>query len=181
MANICEATRTQATGIAFLSHSRDGQEIVDPDNAGHYLSGVDIIVRMLSQTWGLDMETSSLSYLKDYFALRWDHGETSDTYLLQAEMTYQRCVNHCGLGISLAEKAYLLIQQLHVRPEDLVHLLRDTRGHLPTTEAELETMKRTFFRFLKIAKPHMFTRTLAAEEQEENTTNTYIIDGSIVS
>ena len=54
---ICEATRTQATGMAFLSHSRDGQETVDPDNAGHYLSGVDIIVRMLSQTLGSDMET----------------------------------------------------------------------------------------------------------------------------
>ena len=54
---IREATRTQADGMTFLSHSRHGQEIADPDNAGHYLSGVDIIVRMLSQTWGPDMET----------------------------------------------------------------------------------------------------------------------------
>ena len=127
------------------------------------------------------METLSLSYLMDYFALRWNHGETIDNYFLRAEMTYQRFVNHCGVGISPAGKAYLLVQQLHIRPEDLVQLLRYTRGHLPTTEAELETMKRTFTQFLKITKPHLLTRTFTAEEQAENTTDTYIIDGEVLS
>ena len=60
-------------------------------------------------------------------------------------------------------------------------MLRDTRGHLPTTDATLETMKITFTQFLNITKPHVFTRTYAAEEQEENTTNTYIIDGEVLS
>ena len=39
MANdkICEATRTQPTGIMFLCHSRDCQES-DPDNPGNFLN-----------------------------------------------------------------------------------------------------------------------------------------------
>ena len=176
-----EATRAQATGMEFLSYSRDGQETADPDNPGSFLSGVDIIVRMLTQILGPEMDTLSLSYLKDYFAFRWNQGETIDNYLLRAEMTYQRCVKHCGLGISPAGKAYLSIQQLHIRREGLVQMVRDTRGHLPTTEGELETMRRTFTQFLNITKPHLFTRTFAAEEKEENTTNTYITDGSFVS
>ena len=59
MANdkIREATRTQPTGMTFLSHSRDGQETADPDNPGSFLSGVDIIVCMLSHIVGPDMET----------------------------------------------------------------------------------------------------------------------------
>ena len=113
--------------------------------------------------------------------MRWNHGETIDNYLLRADMTYQRCVNHCCLAIRAAGRAYLLIQQLHIRLEDLVQLLRDTRGQLPTTDAELDTMKNTFTQFLNITKPHTFTRIFAAEESEDNTTKTYIIDGEVLS
>ena len=94
-------------------------------------------------------------------------------------MTYQRCRNHCGLTMREAGQAYLLMQQLHIRPEDLVQLLRDTHGRLSATQAELETMKRTFMQYLKITKPKLFTRTFAADEAKENTTKTFIIDGEI--
>ena len=42
-------------------------------------------------------------------------------------------------------------------------------------------MKRTLTQFLKITKPHLFTRTFTAEDEEENTTETLIIDGEVLS
>ena len=50
---IREATRTQSDAMTCLSHSRDGQETAHTIRASYYFSGVDIIVRMLSQTWDL--------------------------------------------------------------------------------------------------------------------------------
>ena len=80
------------------------------------LNEMNIFICMLNTTWGANLETMLLSYLKDYLALRWNLGET-------------------------------------IHPEDLVQLLRDIRGILPTTNEELGNMKRTFVQFLKITKP----------------------------
>ena len=149
---IREATRTQADGICYKSIPRWARD--SETRSTRSLLAWSRHHRSHAQChMGPDLETLSFSYLKDYFALRWNHGETIDNYLLRAEMTYQRCRNRCGLTISEVGQAYLLIKQLHIRSEDLVQLLRDAYGRLPTTQAELETMKRTLMQFLKITKP----------------------------
>ena len=81
--------QTRNHGLAFLAYTRwgdqtgGGQELANPDepnlqNPTLFLSGVDIICRTLYQTWGHDAEQLNLSYLKDFFSLKWNPGERVD-------------------------------------------------------------------------------------------------------
>ena len=90
-----------------------------------------------------------------------------------------------GLHLNSVARCYMLIQQLHLRPEDLLELLRHTGGRLPRDDDEFIAFKRNLLALKRIVEPHKFTRGhLALSDQEgghEAALNTYHINGMEVS
>ena len=96
------------------------------------MNGVEIITQMLYKIWGTYEQQLNLDYMTDLFSLRRMPNEPIDNYMHRAELVYRRCRTNCGFELSSSGLAYLLIQQLRISNADLLHLLIDFQGKLPS-------------------------------------------------
>ena len=176
-------------GFQWLMHTHAQSQLAHPHNDPYAqppikntISSVNYIILLLNQVWGPDEQQMNLTYLRDFFKLHWEPREALDSYMLRQEMVYDRCRVTCGLQLNSVARCYMLIQQLHLRPEDLLELLRHTQGNLPRNDDEFLAFKRNLLSLKRVMEPHKFTRGhLALCEQEaarDSALNTYQRHGS---
>ena len=147
------------------------------------MNGVEIIVQLLHRTWGPDEQQLNLDYMTDFFSLRRMPGEPIDNYMHRAELVYRRCHSNCGFEPSSSGLAYLLIQQHRISNSDLLQLLTDFHGTLPSNPGELLHFKQKAKAHLKILHPAQFVRTRHLSEQhpETPTVKSFIVYGGFLS
>ena len=101
----------------------------------------------------------------------------------RAELIYKRCKTNCGFELSASGLAYLLIQQLRLRNEDLLRLLVEFQGRLPSNPDGPLHVKQKAKAHLKIVRPQQFTRThhLSEHHPETQVTLSFVVDGGMLS
>ena len=129
------------------------------------MNGVDIIVQLLHRTWGPDEQQLNPDYMTDFFSLRRMPGEPIDNYIHRAELVYRHCHTNCGFELSSSGLAYLSIQQLRISNLDLLKLLIDFQGQLPSNPQELLHFKQKAKAHFKILHPGQLVRTHHLSEQ----------------
>ena len=105
----------------------------------------------------------------EFFSLRMMPGKALNNYTRQAELVYKRCKTNCGFELSASGLAKLLVQQLRLRNEDLLRLLFEFQGRLPSNPDGLLHFKQKAKAHLKIVRPQQFTRTHHLSEHHPET------------
>ena len=154
-------------GLAILEHTHATSLWTNPHSQNHNphdlltynlpnMNGVEIIIQLLHRTWGPDEQQLNLDYMTYFFSLRRMPSEPIDNYMHRAELVYRRCRSNCGFELSPSGLAYLLIQQLRISNSDLLQLLIDFQGKLPSNAQELLHFKQKAKAHLKILHPAQF-------------------------
>lgn len=126
---------------ATLAHGAN--RAVDPpqyngqgDPVMEHRSGVQVIIDMLRRRFHPFEQESQIRVLNEFFQFRRDHHEDVDSVMSRFELVLYRAGQVAQFTMPEVGRAYMILHHLRIPLEKWPLLLAETRGNLPSSEAE---------------------------------------------